>query len=71
MKSILLGLAISAFAVSSALAGGCSYGSAKMSHSTKTDSVAQSQPVDMPSIKKNVEVAALKDAWLINFLDKA
>lgn len=69
MKTLLLGLAVSAFAVGSASAEGCSFGMAKMSHGTKSETIAQSQPVK-PANKK-MEFAALQDAWLINFLNKA
>lgn len=69
MKTLLLGLAISGFAASSAFAGGCSYGMAKMSHGTKSETIAQSQPVK--AAEKKMEFAALKDAWLINLLNKA
>ena len=72
MKTLLLGLAFAAFAVSSANAEGCSFGMAKMSHGAKSDTIAQSQPVKVPEItSQKLDFAALKDAWLINFLNKA
>ncbi len=65
MKSVLLGLALAAFAASSAFAEGCSYGTAKMSHAKPETNLAQTQ-----SVRKLV-FAELKDAWLINFLKRA
>ncbi len=65
MKSVLLGLTVSAFAFSSALAGGCFGSHQKTAQSTMIDStpkIAQSQPV------KKLEFAKLKDAWLIEYL---
>jgi|GEM_PF-6125692 hypothetical protein len=72
MKTLLLGLAITSFAASSAFAEGCSYGMAKMSHGTKSETVAQSQPVKMPqNTSEKLDFAELKDAWVINLLNKA
>jgi hypothetical protein len=69
MKTLLLGLAMTAFAVGSASAEGCSYSMANMSHGAKSETIAQSQSVK-PAEQK-MEFASLKDAWLINLLNKA
>lgn len=72
MKTLLLGLAITGLAASSAYAEGCSFGMAKMSHGTKSQTVAQSQPATMPEVvSEKMEFAGLQDAWLINLLNKA
>lgn len=70
MKSLLLGMTVAAFATSSAYAGGCSYGMAKMSEGKPMKHVAQSHKVQTES-KTNLEFAGLKDAWLKPFLNKA
>lgn len=67
MKSLLLGLTITAFAAGSAAAGGCSFGMAKMSDGKPMKHIAQSQPVQSETVKP-YEFAELKDAWVINYL---
>ncbi|MGB7287718.1 MAG: hypothetical protein WBC71_12365 [Salaquimonas sp.] len=68
MKSVLLGLAMVAFAVTSASAE-CSFGMAKMSHAKPQTNLAQSQPVsEQKKLLKELDYASLKDAWLIKYL---
>ena len=69
MKSLLLGLSVAAFAAGSASAE-CSFGMAKMSEGKPVKHLAQSHSVK-PETAKPLEFAALKDVWLIEYLNKA
>lgn len=68
MKTILLGLVVSAFAVAPAAAG-CSFGMAHVSKGTPAKHLAMS-PAKPKQAEKDIQTASLTDGWLIRYLDR-
>ncbi|MCO5135281.1 MAG: hypothetical protein M9908_13265 [Phyllobacteriaceae bacterium] len=68
MKTVLLGLVVSAFAVAPAAAG-CSFGMAHVSEGAPAKYLAMS-PAKPKQTQKDIQTANLKDGWLVKYLDR-